>query len=350
MPSGQTWRGSGHRLLLTGLLLLTARSSSGASGPLPVPQPSSPSAAPSGLPEPVSCLAPTVTVSTAEQLHAALAAAVPGDVIAVADGTYRGNFVGTARGSAEAPIFLCGGPGAVLDAGGIDEGYVLHLDGAAWWRVVGLTVRNGQKGVMADGVQHVVLQGLTVETTGDEAVHLRGGSSDNVVRDSTIRDTGHRRAKFGEGVYVGSASSNWCTISDCEPDRSDRNLVLGNTITATTAESVDLKEGTSDGVVHGNRFDGDALTGADSWLDAKGNDWQVTGNTGVRSPVDGFQTHQVAQGWGHRTVFGGNTGSELAREDPDGVLIGLHPGPDAVVGCDNQVLDGSAPVTSGDCG
>lgn len=325
----------------------TREPTEGPSPPVPGPVDGPPT------PEPVdgrvTCPAPTATVSTTDELRTALAAAKPGDVIVLADGTYTGNFTATAAGRADRAIFLCGGAGAALDAGGIKEGYVLHLDGAAYWRVVGITVRNGQKGVMLDRTQHSVLQGLTVETTGDEAVHLRRGSSDNVVRDSTVRDTGHRRDKFGEGIYVGTATSNWGQISSGEPDRSDRNLILGNQVSATTAESVDLKEGTSDGVVRGNTFDGSALTGADSWLDAKGNDWQISGNTGAHSPVDGFQNHDVSDGWGRGNVFAGNSGSDLATHDEEGVLIGLHPDRETVVGCDNRVTDGSAPVTNGTC-
>jgi len=297
-------------------------------------------------PAPVVCPAVTVPVTTAAELQTALAAARPGDVIGLADGSYAGNFTATTKATDASPIFLCGSERAVLDAGGIKEQYVLHLDGAAHWRVVGLTVRNGQKGVMADAVQHTVLQDLTVELTGDEAVHFRRGSSDNIIRDSTIRDTGHRRAKFGEGVYLGTATSNWCTISDCQPDRSDRNLVLDNTITQTTSESVDLKEGTSDGVVIGNTFDGAGLTGADSWLDAKGNDYLIAQNEGAHSPVDGFQTHDVSEGWGRANTFTANRGTDLSNASDEGVLIGLHPDRNTVLACDNQVIDDSAPVTN----
>jgi hypothetical protein len=77
-----------------------------------------------------------------------------------------------------------------------------------------------------------------------------------------VRETGRRKPKFGEGIYVGTARSNWCHISACRPDRSDRNVVEGNDIAGTTAESVDVKEGTSDGVVRGNRFDGSSMTEA----------------------------------------------------------------------------------------
>jgi hypothetical protein len=310
-----------------------------------------PSGEPSGFepPAPVVCPTATVSVQTAAELRTALADAQPGAVIGLTDGTYAGNFRATARGTADRPIFLCGSVAAVLDAGGIKEGYVFHLDGAAYWRVLGITVRNGQKGVMADAVQHSVLQGVTVSTTGDEAIHFRRGSSDNVIRDSTVRDTGHRRAKFGEGIYLGTATSNWCTISDCQPDQSNRNLVLDNMISQTTAESIDVKEGTTDGAIYGNTFDGSALSGADSWLDMKGSDYRVLANTGAHSPADGFQTHEIVDGAGARNVFADNAGSDLAREDREGVLIGLHPDRASLVRCSNRVADDSAPVTNGTC-
>ena len=69
---------------------------------------------------------------------------------------------------------------------------VLHLQQVAHWRLVGFTVRDGQKGVMADGVTDSVIQDLTVTQIGDEAVHLRTASTDNVVRGLTISDTGLR--------------------------------------------------------------------------------------------------------------------------------------------------------------
>ena len=280
----------------------------------------------------VTCPAPTVHVRTAEELTAALAAAGPGTVIALRDGTYSGNFTGTAVGSPEAPIFICGSREAVLDAGGPKEGYVLHLDGAQCWRVVGFTVSNGQKGVMADGVVGSVIQQLHVTGTGDEAIHLRRFSSDNVVRGNEVDTTGLRRDKFGEGIYVGTAVSNWCTISDCRPDRSDRNVVVGNRISNTGSESVDIKEGTTGGAVRGNTFDGAGMTGADSWVDIKGNAWVIEGNTGTRSPLDGFQTHQILDDWGDWNLFRGNT----ADVQGDGFGYALRPVANNVLSCDNN--------------
>jgi hypothetical protein len=306
--------------------------------------------------QPVVCPAGGKDVHNAAELRRALAAAQPGDVIRLADGAYlagdAGNFEITASGRPDAPIFLCGSkdpagaPRAWLD-GTKDPNrpdpehkrgasYVLHLDGASWWRLVDFGVRNGRKGVMADRATHDVLSGLSVRGTGDEAVHLRDFSTDNTVTGVTVRDTGHRRPKFGEGLYVGSAQSNWCTISDCQPDRSDRNVLVGNDVAGTSAESIDIKEGTVDGVVAGNVLSGAGMQkkGADSWIDVKGNGWTVKDNVGTDSPNDGVQVHVILRGWGKDNTIVGN---RLAVNGPGyGVYVqDQHAGN---VVCDNAVV------------
>ncbi|MFE7653815.1 hypothetical protein ACFU6M_13045 [Streptomyces bottropensis] len=295
----------------------------------------------------VTCPPASVKVSDATTLEQALAQARPGDSIALANGVYAGNFTAEASGTAEKPIFLCGSAGAVVDGGDTDDGYAFHLDRVSNWRLVGFTVRNAQKGVMADGVVGTVIQGLTVEQIGDEAIHLRNFSSDNMVRDNTIRDTGLRREKYGEGVYIGTAKSNWCTVSDCKTDASDRNVVLGNDIRDTTAESIDIKEGTSDGKVIDNTFDGSKLSGShnnDSWVDVKGNGWLLQGNTGSNSPEDGFQTHKLVNGWGTGNIFKDNTANV------DGPGYGFHLTSDGnKVTCDNKAKDAAEGLANVDC-
>jgi hypothetical protein len=290
-----------------------------------------------------------VDVSDANSLQEALDEARPGQVIRLADGTYEGTFVASARASRESPVILCGGRDAVLDGGEIDGDYTLHLSGAAYWVVSGFTVTGGQKGVMVDAGVGNRIEKLLVTSMGDEAIHLRGNSTDNAVVGNTIRDTGLRKPKFGEGVYVGSAESNWCQITGCEPDRSDRNLVEGNDIADTTAESVDIKEGTSDGVVRGNVFDGSAMEEADSWVDVKGDGWTIEDNTGTSSPQDGFQVHEVVDGWGQNTVFRGNAVAEVP-----GLAINIA-GPRAIrnattVDCDNDAADAGEGLSNIECG
>jgi hypothetical protein len=278
-----------------------------------------------------------VTVANAQDLLGALAGAGPGTVIGLQDGVYQGNFSATASGTKEKPIYLCGGKNAVLESDGPKGGYVLHFDNASYWRASGFTVRNGQKGVMVDAGHYLGLQGLLVEEIGDEAVHLRKNSTYNVVRGLTIRSTGHRRDKFGEGVYVGTAQSNWPEITAGQPDHSDHNFVLDNVIGQTTSESVDIKEGTSSGVVAGNTFDGSSMTGGDSWVDVKGNGWLVAGNRGHATVEDGFQTHVILPGWGDKNIFIANV-AELAGGS--GVGYYLHEPRANRIDCDNKVSGG----------
>jgi hypothetical protein len=254
----------------------------------------------------VSCDGPNVTnVSNADELQKALAAAAPGGTIRLAAGNYPGHVTLNAKGTVAAPITLCGPREAVLD-GGADDGYTLHLDGADHVRVAGFTVHGGQKGVVMDASSSVTVEGLQITDTGEEALHLRKGSSDNVIRGNVVRNTGSRTEKFGEGIYIGSAKSNWCTYTDCEPDRSDRNVITGNDIAGTTAESVDIKEGTTGGVLRDNTFSGEGMSAADAWVNVKGNAWQIIGNSGSNAPVDGFQTHRILDGWGAQNVFEAN--------------------------------------------
>jgi hypothetical protein len=322
-------------------LLAVAACSSGSGGDdrgAPATSSSAPDGSPPASPAvPVrTCDGPNVVdVADAHGLQQALDHAGPGQVVRLADGRYEGAFVASADAPADAPIQLCGGRGAILDGGATDGGYTLHLSGASHWVVWGFTVTGGQKGVMVDAGVGNRIESLLVTSMGDEAIHLRTNSTDNAVVGNSIRDTGLREPKYGEGIYVGTAESNWCQLTDCEPDRSDRNLVEANDIAGTTAEAVDIKEGTSDGVLRGNVFDGSAMTESDSWVDVKGNDWTVEGNAGTSSPGDGFQVHEVVDGWGRGTVFRGN-----AVDAAPGLAINVA-GPstirdDTTVACDND--------------
>ncbi|WP_433350360.1 cellulose binding domain-containing protein [Micromonospora sp. CA-111912] len=272
----------------------------------------------------------TVNVSTATQLQAALAAAAPGQTIQLAAGTYRGSFLTTRAGTAASRITLTGPRGAVLvndgpagtgpscpaPTAGWDSGYGLWLFDAPYWNLTGFTVAESKKGIVLDNSHHVTIDGVYVHHTEDEAVHFRRSSADGIIRDSVITDTGLAQPGYGEGVYLGSAQSNFgCHGNSGGMDRSDRVQVLNNRIgPRVTAEHVDIKEGTEGGVIRGNTFDGQGISGVnsgDSWVDAKGNGYLVEGNTGTfRAPgtfANGYETHNLLTGYGCGNVWRGNT-------------------------------------------
>ena len=236
-----------------------------------------------------------VFVRTSAALTTALATARPGQTIHLADGTYTGSarvgehtgsFVVTRSGTPSRPITLTGSRAALLDGDGPGGHYGLYVAGASWWRFRGFTVAHASKGVVSDGGSHDVYAGLAIRDIGAEGLHLRAFSRSNVITGSLIEDTGRRQAQFGEGVYVGSANSNWSTYSGGRPDRSDQNRIVGNVIRGTGAESIDVKEGTTGGTIEGNRLDGVGMSGenhADSLIDVKGNAWRVLDNTGTVS-------------------------------------------------------------------
>ncbi|MGI5468147.1 right-handed parallel beta-helix repeat-containing protein [Streptomyces sp. CA-132043] len=240
-----------------------------------------------------------IDVSTAAQLKDAMSAARPGDTIQLADGTYRGNFKTSVAGSTSSRITLTGSSKAVLTASG---GYGLHLNGASYWTVKGLTITGGQKGIMADAARGVVIDSVTVHGLDMEGVHFRHSSKDGVIKDSRIYDTGRDGRGMGEGVYVGGAGDLG--------DNSDNVEIRGNTIGPDVGgENIDIKEGTTGAKIIGNTFDGSGLTGThydDSWVDVKGNDVLVENNTGTHTTNNGYETHTQQSGWGCGTVFRGN--------------------------------------------
>jgi hypothetical protein len=297
----------------------------------------------------VGCSVAGTVVSTADQLTSALTAPAPGTVINLAPGTYSGQFVTTASGTEAAPITLCGPRSAILDGGTIKLGYTFHLNGASWWKLIGFTVQNGQKGVMTDHANHNLIANLLVQNIGDEGIHLRGFSSDNTVQGNVVRNTGLLVKKFGEGIYVGTANKNWCKWSNCVPDKSDRNVVRGNDVAQTTAENIDIKEGTTGGLIDGNHLNGAGMvsSAATSWINVKGNAWTVTNNVGVQSNQDGFSVHRVYSGWGEGNIFRGNTATV---DGPGyGIYVQSH-SLGTTVACDNVAINAGSGLSNMGCG
>ncbi|HWH96765.1 MAG TPA: right-handed parallel beta-helix repeat-containing protein [Pseudolysinimonas sp.] len=225
-------------------------------------------------------------------------------------GTYVGKFVAAAVGTSTKPITLTGPRTAVLTTGSNTSGYGLHVTGSHW-RLTGFSVSIAQKGIVLDRSSNTVIDGVDVGKIGQEAIHVRKNSVDVIIRNSRVHDTGLSTASYGEGIYVGTAVSNWSSImgSSSTPDRSDRVLIENNVIVNTTAEGIDIKEGTTGGIVRGNTFTHSGYSGAnyaDSWVDVKGNGYLLESNSGSGTLLDAFQVHSVVTGWGGGNVFRSN--------------------------------------------
>lgn len=298
-----------------------------------------------------------IIVANAAQLKRALATAKPGDSIILKDGIYEGKFVieTDASGTKNEPIVLIGTRNAILDAGSTETGYVLSLK-ASYWKLKGFTIQNGLKGVVADGANYNVIDGVFVTQLGEEGIHFRTFSKHNIVKNSEVTHTGKKRPGYGEAIYIGSANNNWGRYTNGKPDQCDSNQVLNNKLGPyVTAECIDIKEGTTGGIIIGNTFEAQGITGensADSWMDIKGNHYLIENNIGNNTQPsvlkDGYQVNCVYEGWGSYNKFKNNISNVNA--DGYGINVKLKSSKGEAVGnevyADNKVVNAAKGITN----
>ncbi len=247
-----------------------------------------------------------VQVSSGSALSSALSNARAGDVIVLANGKYSGRFRIQADGSSSKPITVCGSSSAVLDGGSTSSGYGLHLDGASYVIVKGVTITRSQKGVILDNATRNELREVTVSEMGHEGIHVRKNSTYNVIRSSRISRVGKLVKHYGEGIYFGSAESNWCTYTGCKPDASNYNQALDNVIEDVTAEGIEAKEGTKGGVIRGNtiRRTGDGASSASGAVGLRASNYMIENNNVSDVPLSGFIIYSGRDG--DNNTFRGN--------------------------------------------
>lgn len=223
----------------------------------------------------------------------ALENAQPGDEIILAPGNYVGgtrsvqpfdnfsSFASDADGTASQPIIIRGSsatnkPVITTKVGRVHSWYGLSITGD-YWIIKDIKVTNVAKGVVLDDANNCQLIGLTVIDTGEEAIHLRSGSSNNLIQGCEISYTGQKEGKegFGEAVYIGSDRKRHgnnpgdADYPDCDNNITE-NCIIGPFI---TADAFDIKEGTENTVIRNNVFYAEGVTGvnsADSFIDLKG--------------------------------------------------------------------------------
>ena len=299
-------RSSGTNSIVDAFVVNATTSVAPAPEPAPVP-----ALAPStGVHRYADCPAATTTVHTADELMAAVDRARPGTVIRMAPGTYRGQIDMHANGTASNPIWVCGSRDAVINVGGIQDNHGIQVKNSSNLVIAGMTVTNSLKGISVISGTNVTIADTRIDHIGYEGIHLRAFTTDSTVVGNTISNTGKRDASFGEGIYIGTSENNWCAQTNCKPDRTDGTRVLSNRISLTGAQPIEVKEGTSDGVIRDNVIDGaNAMSDAEEWVKVKGNDWTIDGNRGSNSPLHGFAVNGSVSGWGLRNTFTGNSGA-----------------------------------------
>ncbi len=242
-------------------------------------------------------------VSGSSQLRSALNSAKAGDMIFVKDGTYSGGFeIRNKKGTVWRPITICGSSKAIINT---PNNVGLLLNKTKFVNIVGLTVRNAQKGIRLETAERCTLDKVNVANTGAEGIHIQYRSHYNTVKNSNISNAGKKIPRVGEGIYLGSSSRN------VRRDVCIGNKVLNNRITGTRAEPIDVKEYSRDGVISGNYLDGSRLCkcpDATSLINVKGNGYRIENNTGRNAIEEFYKTSTVrnADNQGRNNVFKNN--------------------------------------------
>ena len=250
-----------------------------------------------------------VYVNSPSTLQRAMTYAKPGDMILVADGIYRTNATSTRtfeirnkKAWAASPITICGSSKAVLDGNRKHAGILVQKSKYVY--VVGVSVRNAAKGIKLWTVEKCMLDRVSVVGTNVEAIHIQYHSHYNTVKNCTVRDTGRKIKAVGEGIYLGSSRRNY------NGDTCIGNRILYNTIgPGVTAEPIDVKENSKNGIVRGNILDGRDLCGcpdAVSLINVKGNGYLIEGNIGRNAMQDYYKTSKTIPGWGRNNIFKNN--------------------------------------------
>lgn len=258
----------------------------------------------------------TIYCNTTEQIISAMKNAEPGDEIIIASGTYtatskkelpdnRGKwarFIGVGDGNSSNPIIVRGASSTsrpILQGPvGDYNGYTMRIVGD-YWIIKDLVVTEGSKGVVLDRSNYCELNNVLVHNIGDEGIHFRDGSSNNLAIKCEIKNTGVKQPNYGEGFYVGSDKGQHST----DPNSTDYNpYCFNNTIDDckvgpnVAAEGADVKEGTKNTIIRNCTFSAEGISGensADAFIDLKGayafvynNTFNVDGSSILAAGID----------------------------------------------------------------
>ena len=274
-----------------------------------------------------------VNVSTVADLTSATLGAKAGDTIWVAPGKYElptsscknDKFVNEtgrdcgliwlgADGTKANPVVLAGSDPAhppEIFSSDYKHNYGVHVTGN-YVVLKNLKIHTFSKGVVFDNSVGALMEDCEVYHTGNEIVHVRDSSQQVTLNRNFIHGSGYEIAKYGEGIYVGTYNTGWASSQQADRDagfwgtdasqhrysgydwRVNDTKITCNIVSGTTAENIDVKEGTVRGFVQGNMFIGDSLdyngevSYDDANIDMKGASWTVTGNYFYNSKKQGL--------------------------------------------------------------
>jgi parallel beta-helix repeat protein len=172
-------------------------------------------------------------------------------VLLIKTGVYHETFTisSTLSGTASSPTTLRAYPGhsPVIDNTTGGGGGRIKILGAQHIVLDGLAVTRVNQGIYIEASSNVMIKNCRIYSIEQEGIHVMGNSSYVTIQNNTVYDTG-TWIYNGEGIYVGTGSSG-------ARDNTHHVYVLNNLVHDTGDEGIELKPGTHDCVVDGNRLD-----------------------------------------------------------------------------------------------
>jgi hypothetical protein len=253
-----------------------------------------------------------VNVATVSQLNAALAAALAGDQIRLAPGTYTyANNVAIVlnrSGTAANPIVVCG-PRTAKTVGG-----VWRIDYPnKYWILKGFKVDGNAvafTGIWDLGAGRNIFDSVEVTNTGQEGIIVKGASAPlppvigTIIRNTYIHHVGLVNQNFGECIYIGDGNDH--------TKRLDSILVRNNVVHDCPAEGIELKTGAHNSLVELNTVTNTALFGLTSFpsaVEIRGNNNRVNDNIVNGSGRFLFEVFADHVSGGLNNTFHDNVGS-----------------------------------------
>jgi len=295
-----------------------------------------------------------VDVYSGEELQQAIQTAVAGDEIVLQAGGYESvatgslsgfsnaHYFGSANGTVQKPITLRSASATnrqVLRGATYDKKIGLYITGD-YWIIKDIEVTNSAKGIVLDNSNRSIIDNVVVHNIGEEAIHLRDNSSNNLVKNSKVYNTGLKSPGTGEAFYVGSHPGSDDGKGYVYGAACNNNVIGGNTIgPGIAAEHIDIKEGTSGTVFEFNTMNGVGISGqnsADGFIDIKGKNALIRGNKAYRNGESNikhaFETHSEAD---NNTFIGNQVDLDGGNDYLLFASVGVNH-----VASDNKRLDG----------
>ena len=147
---------------------------------------------------------PSAPVSSIER---ALARIEPGGTIEFAPGIYGPLTISGVAGLPDQPIRFVGGPGVEFRGASFSEDAGILISDSSNIEISGMAVTGSLWGIYVQNSFGVSIQGNTVFGIGQEAIRIKDGSSDIIIDNNRISDTGRRTDNGipnGEGIYIGT--------------------------------------------------------------------------------------------------------------------------------------------------